>query len=71
MNRTVTDAAVVRELASPGAAGYHRVRLADALVPAAATDRSVGVLHYDHHFDRLAEVLGFTSQWVAPRGSIP
>ena len=62
VNRTVTDASVsaVRELASRGAAGY-RVRLADALVAAAATDSGVDVLHYDHHFDRLAEVLGFTS----------
>jgi hypothetical protein len=31
----------------------------------------LGVLHYDHHFDRLATVLGFASQWVAPAGSIP
>jgi hypothetical protein len=29
------------------------------------------VLHYDHHFDRLATVLGFASQWIAAPGSIP
>jgi hypothetical protein len=28
------------------------------------------VLHYDRHFDILATVLPFTSQWVAPAGSI-
>jgi hypothetical protein len=28
------------------------------------------VLHYDHHFDTLATVLTFISQWVAPAGSI-
>jgi hypothetical protein len=28
------------------------------------------VLHYDRHFDTLATVLTFTSQWVAPPGSI-
>jgi hypothetical protein len=28
------------------------------------------VLHYDHHFDTLATVLAFTSQWIAPAGSI-
>jgi predicted nucleic acid-binding protein len=43
----------------------------DALVAAAAADRGYGVLHYDEHFDRLASVLGFASQWIAPRGSIP
>ena len=37
---------------------------------AAAAERGFGVLHYDEHFDRLASVLGFTSQWVAPAGSI-
>lgn len=73
VNRAVTDAAIsaVRELAARGAAGAHRVRLADALVAAAAADRGLGVLHYDHHFDRLAEVLPFKSQWVARPGSIP
>jgi hypothetical protein len=28
------------------------------------------VLHYDHHYDRLADVLGFHSQWVAPAGTL-
>jgi hypothetical protein len=42
----------------------------DALVAAAAAERGFGVLHYDQHFDRLASVLGFASQWVAPAGSM-
>lgn len=33
-------------------------------------ERGFGVLHYDRHFDTLATVLTFTSQWVAPAGSI-
>ena len=72
LTRTVTDAAIsaICELASRGAAGAHRVRVPDALVAAAAAERGFGVLHYDHHFDRLATVLGFTSQWVAPPGTI-
>lgn len=36
----------------------------------AAAERGFGVLHYDHGFDRLAEVLSFTSQWIAPPGSV-
>jgi predicted nucleic acid-binding protein len=73
VTRSVTDAAIsaVRELAARGSAGAHRVRVPDALVAAAAAERGFGVLHYDAHFDRLAAVLGFASQWIAPAGSIP
>jgi predicted nucleic acid-binding protein len=42
----------------------------DALIAAAAAECGFGVLHYDSHFDRLADVLGFASQWVAPAGSL-
>jgi predicted nucleic acid-binding protein len=72
ITRTVTDAATmaIRELASKGAAGSHRVRVPDALIAAAAAERGFGVLHYDHHFDRLAEVLAFESRWVAPAGTL-
>lgn len=73
VTRAVTDAAIgaVCELATSGSAGSHRVRVADALIAAAAAERGFGVLHYDHHFDRLATVLGFASQWIAPPGSVP
>ena len=73
MSRSVTDAATwaMRELAQRGAAGAHRVvRVPDALIAAAAAERGFGVPHYDRHFDTLATVLAFTSQWVAPAGSI-
>jgi predicted nucleic acid-binding protein len=72
ITRSVTDAAIwsMRELARRGAAGAHRVRVPDALIAAAAAERGFGVLHYDRHFDALATVLSFSSQWVAPPGSI-
>ena len=72
VTQTVTDAAIgaIRELAAGGSAGAHRVPVPDALVAAAAAERGFGVLHYDHHVDRLATVLGFTSQWVARPGAI-
>ncbi len=47
------------------------VLVAQWLAAAAAAERGFGVLHYDHHFERLATVLGFTSQWIAPAGSMP
>lgn len=72
ITRTVTDAAIwaVRELAVRGSAGAHRVRVPGALIAAAAAERGFGVLHYDQHFDRLASVLSFQSQWVAAEGSV-
>lgn len=72
ITRAVTDAAIwaVRELAAREPAGGHRTRLADTLIAAAAAERGFGVLHYDHHFDRLATVLPFTSQWIAPAGTL-
>ncbi|MEJ7717752.1 MAG: PIN domain-containing protein [Thermoleophilaceae bacterium] len=70
--RATSDAAIwaMRELAATGSAGRHRVRVPDALIAAAAAERGFGVLHYDRHFDRLAEVLAFESQWIAPEGSL-
>ncbi len=59
----------VRELIRKGA-GYHRVKLPGALIAAAAQDAGIGVLHYDHHYDRLAEVLNFESRWIATPGSL-
>jgi predicted nucleic acid-binding protein len=73
ITRAVTDAAIgaIRDLAARGSAGAHRLRVPDALVAAAAAERGYGVLHYDEDYDRLASVLAFESQWVAPRGSVP
>jgi predicted nucleic acid-binding protein len=72
VTRSATDAAILalRELAAQGSDGAHRVPVPDALVAAAAAERGFGVLHYDRHFDRLAEVLAFHSQWVAAPGAM-
>lgn len=43
---------------------HHRIAVTDVLIAAAASEREVGVLHCDGHFDRLAEVLGFESRWL-------
>jgi predicted nucleic acid-binding protein len=59
----------LRDLASDGP-GLHRVCLADTLIAAAAQDAGVDVLHYDHHYDRLAQALHFTSVWIAPPGGL-
>lgn len=72
ITQTVVDAAVnsVAALADRGADGNHRVSPSDALIAACAAEHACAVLHYDRHYDRLAEVLGFTSIWLAPAGSL-
>lgn len=50
--------------------GYHRVKITDVLIAAAAEEAGADVVHYDHHFDRLSQVLEFKSIWLAPAGSL-
>lgn len=71
VTRSVQRAAIwaLRELARKGH-GYHRVPPPDVLIAAAAQEAGIGVLHYDRHYDRLAEVLHFRSVWLAPAGSL-
>jgi predicted nucleic acid-binding protein len=61
--------AAVRDLAAIGPF-HHRVPVADVLIAAAAQEAGIGVLHYDHHYDRLADVLAFESRWLAPSGAL-
>ncbi len=58
------------DLAARGADGNHRVPPQDAIIAACAAEHGCAVLHYDAHYDRLREVLGFESIWAAPRGTI-
>jgi predicted nucleic acid-binding protein len=51
-------------------ANHPRVPVADYLIAAAAAERGFGVLHYDRHYDTLADVMGFASVWIAPAGTI-
>jgi predicted nucleic acid-binding protein len=69
LTQGVCDAAISAsgELAS---ANHPRVPVSDYLIAAAAAERGFGVLHYDHHYDTLAGVLGFESVWIAAPGTI-
>jgi predicted nucleic acid-binding protein len=69
----VTQAACAAALGASSelsSANHPRVPVADYLIAAAAAERGFGVLHYDHHFDTLAGVMGFASVWIAPPGTI-
>jgi predicted nucleic acid-binding protein len=57
--------AAMRALARGGSHGAHRLPLADLTVAVAAQQSGLDVLHFDGHFDRLAEALGIGALWVA------
>jgi hypothetical protein len=38
------------------------------MIAACAQEAGIGVLHFDRHFDRLAEVMSFESRWLVRRG---
>lgn len=57
-------------LAERGGMHQRQVGLNDALVAAAAERIGAPILHYDHHFDLIAEVTGQPTEWIAPRGSL-
>jgi predicted nucleic acid-binding protein len=60
--------AVHRELA---ARSQHRnFALPDLIIAATAELHGATVLHYDEDYDRIAEITGQPTEWVAPRGSL-
>ncbi len=52
-------------------AGAQQVPIVDYLVAAAAQELGAAVIHYDHDYDTLAEVMEFESIWLAPAGTLP
>jgi predicted nucleic acid-binding protein len=52
--------------------GHHRLPPVDLLIGALADRHGLGILHYDHDYDLLAEKtdLRFDSVWLAPRGTL-
>ena len=52
-------------------AGAQRIPIVDYLVAAAAQETGAAVLHYDHDYDTLGEVMDFESAWLARPGSLP
>ncbi len=55
----------MRELASSGSHGAHRLPLTDLTVAVAAQVSGLDVLHFDHHFERLGAVLDVETPWIA------
>jgi predicted nucleic acid-binding protein len=53
-------------------AGHHRLPPVDLLIAALADRHGLGVLHYDHDYDLIAEKtdLAFDNVWLAARGTL-
>jgi hypothetical protein len=52
--------------------GTHQrsVKHPDLPIAAAAEAADVAVLHYDEDYDRIAEITGQPTRWLAPAGSL-
>jgi predicted nucleic acid-binding protein len=57
-------------LAARGGSHHREVPFNDLLVAAAAEAAGIPVLHYDRHFERIAEVTGQPVRAIAPLGSL-
>lgn len=51
------------------ARGQHRLPIPDLLIAGAALVNDATVLHYDHDFDRIAEVSDLSARWIIPPGT--
>lgn len=50
---------------------HHRaVGIADLLNSVVAVERGLTILHYDHDFEVVADVIDLRHRWVAPRGTL-
>jgi len=61
---------VYEQLAALGGAHQRSVKHADLLIAAAAEAAGLTVLHYDEDFDRIAEITGQPTRWLADRGAL-
>ncbi len=57
-------------LSHRGALHHRSVKIADLIIAAAAEKAGLPVWHYDEDFDRISDVTGQQTAWIAPRGSI-
>jgi predicted nucleic acid-binding protein len=49
---------------------HRNFRLPDLIIAATAELNGATVLHYDADYDRIKEVTGQATEWVAPRGTL-
>lgn len=61
---------VQRQLAHQHGLHHRSVSIPDLLIAAAAEAAGAAMWHYDEDYDRIAEITGQPTEWIAPRGSL-
>jgi predicted nucleic acid-binding protein len=61
---------VYEQLGMQGGASQRSVKHPDLLIAAAAEAAAVTVLHYDEDYERIAEITGQATRWLAPKGGL-
>jgi predicted nucleic acid-binding protein len=61
---------VYEQLSARGGSHHRSVKHPDLLIAAAAESADIAVLHYDEDYERIAEITGQATRWLAPAGSL-
>jgi predicted nucleic acid-binding protein len=61
---------VYEQLSARGGLHQRSVKHPDLLIAVAAEAAGVAVLHYDEDYDRIAEITGQPTRWLAPAGTL-
>jgi len=61
---------VYEQLSAQGGAHQRSVKHPDLLIAAAAEGAGIAVVHYDEDYDRIAEITGQPTRWLAPAGTL-
>jgi predicted nucleic acid-binding protein len=61
---------VYEQLSARGGAHQRSVKHPDLLIAAAAEAADITILHYDEDYERIAEVTGQPTRWLATAGSL-
>lgn len=61
---------VYGQLSARGGAHQRSLKHPDLLIAAAAESAGIAVLHYDEDYDRIAEITGQPTRWLAAKGSL-
>ncbi len=61
---------VYEQLSAQGEAHQRSVKHPDLLIAAAAEAAGIAIVHYDEDYDRIAEITGQPTRWLAPAGTL-
>ena len=61
---------IYERLSAQGGAHQRSVKHPDLLIAAAAEGVGIAVVHYDEDYDRIAEITGQPTRWLAPAGTL-